>query len=54
MVVRIHGPWDLFFGINRTEGTAMNRMLTSLERKSTAYAQVVTTPSHTMAAFMRN
>ncbi|HYE20034.1 MAG TPA: glycosyltransferase family 4 protein [Tepidisphaeraceae bacterium] len=51
-VVRIHGPWDLFFGINRTEGTAMNRMLTSLERKSTNYAQVVTTPSHTMSAFM--
>ncbi len=53
MAVRIHGPWDLFFGINRTQGTAMNRMLTSLERKSTQYAQVITTPSHTMAAFIR-
>jgi len=53
MVVRIHGPWDLFFGINRTEGTAMNRMLTSLERKSTRYAQIVTTPSRTMSAFIR-
>lgn len=53
MVVRIHGPWDLFFGINRTTGTAMNRLLTYLERKSTEYAQVCTTPSHTMAAFIR-
>jgi glycosyltransferase involved in cell wall biosynthesis len=52
MVVRIHGPWDLFFGINKTEGTAMNRMLAFLERKSTQQAQVVTTPSHTMAAFI--
>jgi glycosyltransferase involved in cell wall biosynthesis len=52
MVVRIHGPWDLFFGINKTDGTAMNRMLAFLERKSTEQAQVVTTPSHTMAAFM--
>ena len=25
-VIRVHGPWDLFFGINRT-GTAMNRFL---------------------------
>jgi glycosyltransferase involved in cell wall biosynthesis len=53
MVVRIHGPWDLFFGINRTDGTAMNRLLTFLERKSTHYAQVCTTPSHTMAAFIQ-
>jgi glycosyltransferase involved in cell wall biosynthesis len=52
MVVRIHGPWDLFFGINRTSGTAMNRLLTYLERKSTELAQVCTTPSHTMAAFI--
>lgn len=53
MVVRIHGPWDLFFGINRTDGTAMNRMLACLERKSTDYAHVLTTPSHTMAAFIK-
>lgn len=52
MVVRIHGPWDLFFGINRTSGTAMNRLLTYLERKSTELAQVCTTPSHTMASFI--
>jgi glycosyltransferase involved in cell wall biosynthesis len=52
MVVRIHGPWDLFFGINKTEGTAMNRMLAYLERRSTDHAQVVTTPSHTMSAFI--
>jgi glycosyltransferase involved in cell wall biosynthesis len=54
MLVRIHGPWDLFFGINRTRGAAMNRMLTALERRSTGYAQVCTTPSHTMAAFIRD
>lgn len=52
MVVRIHGPWDLFFGINRTEGTAMNRLLAYLERRSTDHAQVLTTPSRTMAAFI--
>lgn len=54
MVVRIHGPWDLFFAINRTEGTAMNRMLAYLERQSTGHAQVLTTPSHTMAAFIHS
>jgi glycosyltransferase involved in cell wall biosynthesis len=52
MVVRIHGPWDLFFGINKTDGLAMNRMLAYLERKSTSCAQVVTTPSRTMSAFI--
>lgn len=52
MVIRLHGPWDLFFGINRTHGTALNRMLTWLERKSCAYADVLTAPSRTMAAFM--
>jgi glycosyltransferase involved in cell wall biosynthesis len=54
MVVRVHGPWDLFFGINKTEGTAMNRMLAFLERHSTDQAQVVTTPSHTMAHFIQS
>lgn len=54
MVVRVHGPWDLFFGINRTDGTAMNRMLAYLERRSTDHAQIVTTPSHTMSAFIRS
>jgi glycosyltransferase involved in cell wall biosynthesis len=54
MVVRVHGPWDLFFGINKTEGTAMNRMLAFLERHSTDHAQVVTTPSHTMAHFIQS
>ena len=54
MVVRVHGPWDLFFGINRTEGTAMNRMLAYLERRSIDCAQVVTTPSHTMSAFIQS
>jgi glycosyltransferase involved in cell wall biosynthesis len=53
MVVRIHGPWDLFFGINKTDGAAMNRMLAYMERKSTAAAHVITTPSRTMAAFIR-
>jgi glycosyltransferase involved in cell wall biosynthesis len=51
-VIRVHGPWDLFFGINRTQGTAMNRMLTYLERCTVGTANVVTTPSHTMAAFI--
>jgi glycosyltransferase involved in cell wall biosynthesis len=54
MVVRVHGPWDLFFGINKTQGTAMNRMLAYLERRSTDCAQVITTPSHTMAAFIQS
>jgi glycosyltransferase involved in cell wall biosynthesis len=54
MVVRVHGPWDLFFGINRTNGTAMNRMLAFLERRSVDHAQIVTTPSHTMSAFIRS
>ncbi|MDB5321897.1 MAG: glycosyl transferase group 1 [Phycisphaerales bacterium] len=54
LVVRVHGPWDLFFGINKTEGTAMNRMLAYLERRSTDCAQVITTPSHTMAAFIQS
>jgi glycosyltransferase involved in cell wall biosynthesis len=48
-VIRVHGPWDLFYGLNRTKGTAMNRMLTALERRSLKYADVVTTPSRTMA-----
>src|SRR3954468_24898053 len=52
MVARGHGPWDLFFGINRTQGAAMNRMLTYLERCTVGTANVVTTPSHTMAAFI--
>ena len=54
MVVRVHGPWDLFFGINRTDGTAMNRMLAFLERRSADHAQIITTPSHTMSAFIRS
>src|SRR3954463_13045667 len=49
MVVRVHGPWDLFYGLNRTQGTAMNRMLTALERRGLEYADVMTTPSQTMA-----
>ena len=43
---------DLFFGINRTHGTALNRLLTTLERKSCEYADVLTAPSRTMAAYM--
>jgi glycosyltransferase involved in cell wall biosynthesis len=52
MVVRIHGPWDFFFGINRTDGAALNRVLADLERRSVALAQVVTAPSRSMAGFM--
>ena len=52
MVIRLHGPWDLFFGINRTKGAALNRLLAYLERRSCDHAQVLTAPSRTMAAFM--
>ena len=52
MVIRLHGPWDLFFGINRTRGAALNRVLTWLERQSCAYADIITAPSRTMAAFI--
>lgn len=54
MVVRVHGPWDLFFGINRTSGSGMNRVLAYLERWSTELAQIVTAPSRTMSAFIGN
>lgn len=53
MVLRIHGPWDLFFGINRNEGQVMNHLLADLERKSADYAQVITAPSRSMAVFMK-
>lgn len=53
-VVRLHGPWDLFFGINRTHGSAMNRLLTWMEQRSCDRADVVTAPSRTMAAFMQD
>jgi glycosyltransferase involved in cell wall biosynthesis len=52
LVIRMHGPWDLFFGINRTSGAGMNRVLTYLERRSCDFADVLTAPSRTMAAFM--
>jgi glycogen(starch) synthase len=52
MIIRLHGPWDLFFGINRTDGMAMNRLLTWLEHRSCDYADLITAPSRTMAAFM--
>jgi glycosyltransferase involved in cell wall biosynthesis len=51
-IIRIHGPWDLFFNINRTGGAAMNRLLSNLERRSAEQAHLVTTPSRTMASFM--
>src|SRR6476646_12103506 len=46
-VIRLHGPWDLFFGINRTQGTARNRLLTWMEQRSCDHADVVTAPSRT-------
>ena len=52
-VLRIHGPWDLFFGINRNEGQVMNHLLADLERKSADYAHVITAPSRSMSAFMK-
>jgi len=51
-IIRVHGPWDLFFGINRAGGSGMNRLLAFLERKSTEAATLVTAPSRTMASFI--
>jgi glycosyltransferase involved in cell wall biosynthesis len=52
MVLRIHGPWDLFFGINRNDGAALNNLLANLERQSQEYAQVTTVPSRSMGNFI--
>jgi glycosyltransferase involved in cell wall biosynthesis len=51
--LRLHGPWELFFGINRNQGTSLNLLLSELEKRSLFHADVVTTPSRTMAAFMQ-
>ncbi len=53
LVIRTHGPWDLFFRLNRTSGVPVNRLLAHLEYKSARYAQTLTAPSHSMAAFIR-
>ena len=53
LIVRTHGPWDLFFAINRTGGSALNRLLANLERQSAALATLVTSPSRTMAELMQ-
>jgi glycogen(starch) synthase len=52
MVLRVHGPWDLFFGINRNDGAALNNLLASLEKQSLQYAQVTTVPSRSMGHFI--
>jgi glycosyltransferase involved in cell wall biosynthesis len=52
-VIRLHGPWDLFYGINGTDGAALNRALTWMEHRSTDYADVLTAPSRTMSALMQ-
>lgn len=52
-VVRVHGPWDLFFGINRNQGMALNRLLAEVERRSVEHADVITTPSRSMASFIQ-
>ncbi len=52
MVLRIHGPWDLFFGINRNDGAALNNLLANLEKQSPQYAQVTTVPSRSMGNFI--
>lgn len=52
LVVRIHGPWDFFFKLNRTAGAAMNRLLAEVERKSIERADAVTAPSRSMAAYI--
>ncbi len=53
-VIRTHGPWDLFFRVNRTKGATLNRVLAYLERQSARYAHTLTSPSHTMAGFIQN
>src|SRR5207237_2626765 len=40
-VVRIHGPWDLFFPINKTPGMALNHLMACLEKQSALHANVV-------------
>jgi glycosyltransferase involved in cell wall biosynthesis len=52
MVLRIHGPWDLFFGINRNDGAALNVLLANLEKQSLQYAHVTTVPSRSMGNFI--
>jgi glycosyltransferase involved in cell wall biosynthesis len=51
-VLRLHGPWDLFFGLNRNQGAALNRLMADVERRSARYAHVITTPSRAMAKLM--
>ncbi|MGE5610552.1 MAG: glycosyltransferase family 4 protein [Bacillota bacterium] len=51
-VLRLHGPWDLFFGLNRNQGAALNCLMADIERRSARYAQVITTPSRAMAKLM--
>jgi glycosyltransferase involved in cell wall biosynthesis len=53
MVLRIHGPWDLFFPLNHNEGLALNCLLAALERASARWATILTTPSRAMARFMQ-
>ncbi len=52
MVLRVHGPWDLFFAINRNDGAALNNLLAGLEKQSLQYAQVTTVPSRSMGNFI--
>lgn len=52
MVLRIHGPWDLFFRLNRNPGLALNYLLSALEKASVRRTHLVTAPSLTMARFM--
>jgi glycosyltransferase involved in cell wall biosynthesis len=52
MVLRVHGPWDLFFGINRNDGAALNNLLANLEKQSLQYSQVTTVPSRSMRHFI--
>ena len=52
MVLRVHGPWELFFGINRNDGAALNNLLANLEKQSLQYAHVTTVPSRSMGNFI--
>ena len=49
IVMRMHCPWELFVRINRFPFNPMNRLLSSLERRTArSYADAVTVPSRAM------
>lgn len=53
LVTRVHGPWELFCGLNRTSGWALNRLLSTMERRCTVQADMITTPSYAMSRMIQ-